>query len=60
METEEVTDMAFGWYLKVIATDALSKLEPFCYDRVINKQWIGTLDVEVVGNIYENPKLLNQ
>jgi uncharacterized phage protein (TIGR01671 family) len=58
METEEVTDTAHGWYAKVIFTDGLSRLEPFCYDRVINTQWIGTLDIEVIGNIYENPELL--
>ena len=60
METEEVTDIACGWYAKVIFTDALSQLEPFCYDRVINKQWIGTLDIEVIGNIHENPELLGK
>jgi uncharacterized phage protein (TIGR01671 family) len=60
METEEVTDTTCGWYAKVIFTDALSQIEPFNYDRVINNQWIGTLDIEVIGNIYENPELLNQ
>ena len=57
IETEEVTDTTCGWYAKVIFTDALSQIEPFSYDRVINTQWIGTLDIEVIGNIYDNPEL---
>ena len=60
MKTEEAIDAACGWYAKVIFTDALSQMEPFSYDRVINKQWIGTLDIEVIGNIYENPELLGE
>lgn len=59
-ETEECVDAAYGWYGKVLTTDALSKLEPFCYDRVINNQWIGILEIEVIGNIYENPDLLKE
>lgn len=52
INTEEVTDMAVGWYRKVIKTDALSECEPFCYDMPLNESWIELLQIEVV-----NPEL---
>lgn len=58
IETEVITDTVHGWYLKVIPTDEISKMEPFCNDMPLNEQWIGTLDTEVIGNIYENSELL--
>lgn len=59
IETETFIDEAHGWYLKVIPTDEISKMEPFCNDMTLNEQWIGALDIEVIGNIFENPKLLD-
>lgn len=59
IEDEEVIDNAVGWYCKVIKTDALSDVEPFCYDMPLNGFWIEKLESIVIGNIYENPELLN-
>lgn len=58
LETEEVIDNICGWNLKVVETDGLSKIEPFCYDTPLNGFWIEKLGIEVVGNIYDNPELL--
>ena len=54
LETEEAIEQAYGWYLKVISTDELSELKPFCYDAPLNKYWIDKLEIEVIGNIYED------
>lgn len=56
--TEKVIDKTVGWYLKVIPTDTISKLEPFCYDAPLNNYWIKRLDIKAIGNIYDNPELL--
>lgn len=58
LETEKAIEQAYGWYLKVIPTDELSKLKPFCYDAPLNKYWIDKLEIEVIGNIYEDKHLL--
>jgi uncharacterized phage protein (TIGR01671 family) len=60
MESEEVIDKAVGWYLKVIPTDALSKMEPFCYDSIISNYWNKNTNAKVIGNIYENPELMEE
>ena len=60
LETGIVIDKSVGWYLKVLPTDAISKLAPFCYDMPINNYWIERLSTKVIGNIYENPELLEE
>lgn len=58
IETEEVIDNAVGWYLKVLKTDAMSEVAPFCYDRVLNEYWIEKLNAVVVDNIYDRTEFL--
>lgn len=58
LETEEVIDKACGWYLEVVITDELSKLAPFCYPTPLNKYWVCKLEIEVIGNYYEDKHLL--
>lgn len=58
IETETIIDVVHGWYLKIIPTDEISRIEPFCNDMPLNVQWIGALDIEVIGNIHDNPELL--
>lgn len=60
IETEVAIDGAVGWYMKPIKTDKLSTIAPFCYDSVLNDFWIKRTQAKVIGNIYENPKLLKR
>lgn len=53
IDTEEVVDNAFGWYGKVIKTDAMSEVAPFCYDRVLNDYWIEKMDVVIIGTVHD-------
>jgi YopX protein len=38
--------------------DALSRMEPLCYDSIISNYWIKNINAKVIGNNYENTKLL--
>lgn len=58
IEPTEKVDTVIGWHYKPLATDALSKLEPFCWEFQINEMWIKENDIRVIGNIYDNPELL--
>ncbi len=58
MEAESVVDNAIGWHTKVIPTDALSQCEPFCYDMPLSDYWLKRCEAEVIGNIHDNPELL--
>ena len=57
-EDEEVQDFAVGWYMKVIPTSAFDRCEPFCFEIPLNSIWIARLEVEKIGNIHDNPELL--
>ena len=55
METENITDRAVGWYLKVIQTeDVFSRLEPFNMDLPLNSIWIENCRLKVIGNIFDD------
>ena len=58
IETEEIVDRAIGWHYEVVPTDALSKMEPFCYPMPLNQQNIKQCGMEVIGNMFDNPELL--
>lgn len=51
-------DIVQGWYYKPIETDGLSKCEPFCYEMPLTNYYLERMDAEVIGNIFENPELL--
>ncbi len=57
METGAAVDRVIGWHYKVIPTDELSKTEPFCYSMPLTPFYIERCEMEVVGNIYDNPEL---
>ena len=59
-ETENVTDVVVGWHYEVIYTDELSRTEPFCYSMPLTKEYIKRLEMEVVGNIFDNKELLQE
>lgn len=59
-ETENVTDEVVGWHYEVIYTDELSRTEPFCYSMPLTKEYIKRLEMEVVGNIFDNKELLQE
>lgn len=58
IDTEDVVDKVVGFYTRVIPTDAISQMAPFCYDMQLNDFWIKKLGSKVIGNIYDNPELL--
>lgn len=58
IELESITDRVNGWHYKPLATDALSQLEPFCWEFQLNKMWVEQNDIEIIGNIHDNTELL--
>lgn len=57
-ETLEAVDRVIGWHTEVIATDALSKCEPFCLPMPLTDFYIERSEFEVYRNIFDNPELL--
>ena len=56
VETGTITDRVIGWYYEVVATDEISKTEPFCYSMPLTKYYIERCEMEVV----DNPELLQE
>lgn len=59
-KSEEVIDSVIGWHYEVIPTDALSKCEPFCYPMPLTDSYIKMNKMEVIGNMFDNPELLEE
>lgn len=57
-ETLEVVDRVIGGHTEVIKTDALSECEPFCLPMPLTDYYIDRGECEVIGNIFDNPDLL--
>ncbi len=57
-ETLEVIDIVIGWHYEPIPTDALGKCEPFCLPMPLTNYYIDRCEFEVIGNIFDNPELL--
>lgn len=57
-DTECPVDTVIGWHYEVIPTDELSTLEPFCLSMPLTKSYIEYCHMEVIGNIHDNPDLL--
>lgn len=60
VETLEKVDSVYGWHTEVIPTDALSKCEPFCLPMPLTEFYISRSEYEVIGNIFDNPELLEE
>ena len=60
IETGSIVDEVVGWHYEVIPTDAISRCEPFCYSMPLTKDYIDRCEMEVVGNIFDNPELLQE
>ena len=60
VESEEVIDSVIGWHYEVIPTDELSKCEPFCYSMPLTDTYIKLNEMEVIGNVFDNPELLEE
>ena len=57
-ETLENIDEVIGWHYEVIPTDAISRCEPFCLSMPITEDYVKTCEFEVIGNMIDNPELL--
>ena len=51
---EEKIDRVMGWHYKPLKTDAISQLEPFCWEFQLNELWVKESGMEVIGNIHDN------
>lgn len=60
IETGSIVDEVVGWHYEVIPTDAISRCEPFCYSMTLTKDYIDRCEMEVIGNIFDNPELLQE
>lgn len=58
VETLEKIDSVIGWHYEVIETDTISKCEPFNIPMPLTNDYIETCELEVIGNIFDNPELL--
>lgn len=58
VETLDKVDKVVGWHYEVIPTDAISKCEPFCIPMPLTDEYIERCEFEVIGNIFDNPELL--
>ena len=59
-ETLENIDEVIGWHYEVIPTDDISRCEPFCLSMPITEDYVKTCEFEVIGNMIDNPKLLER
>lgn len=60
VETLERVDKVVGWHYEVIPTDAISKCEPLCIPMSLTDEYIERCEFEVIGNIFDNPGLLEK
>lgn len=56
----EKIDSVIGWHYEVIGTDAISKCEPFNISMPLTNDYIISCELEVVGNVFDNPELLKE
>ena len=58
IENKSKIDTVFGSYLKPLGLLDIQKYEPFCWELQLNEIWLKRSDAEIIGNINENPELL--
>lgn len=56
--TGSIVDKVTGWHYEIIPTDEISRCEPFCWSMPLTEYYIDRCEMEVVGNIFDNPELL--
>jgi uncharacterized phage protein (TIGR01671 family) len=60
IETGSIVDKVVGWHYEVVPTDEISRCEPFCWPMPLTEYYIDRCEMEVVGNIFDNPELLQE
>lgn len=60
VDTLRNIDTVSGWHYEVIPTDTLSKCEPFNISMPLADFYIVSCDMQIIGNICDNPELLEE
>lgn len=53
-------DKVIGWHYEILPTDELSRIEPINCPMPIDEYYVNVLNAEVVGNIFDNQKLVGK
>lgn len=59
-ESEEIVDSVIGWHYEVIKSSEQEQRLPFYWSRPLTDAYVSECEMEVIGNIFDNPELLEE
>lgn len=58
IDPPEKIDRVIGWHYRPLPADAISQVEPICWEFQLNAMWIKENDIRVIGHIHDHSDLL--